>query len=186
MDQTKSLVCFPRDNDQQKVLSELTPEEIDRQLITFSPGLRPTRMNLIANPKFIKAASRVCAYLECIHVKRNTYDVFELPFVTKQCNVLLSELTDDDDYSIDKWYRHHSPPMKENPLEPNNWSVKKMENKVLSVNWYEKIISEECQYPGFVKTLLHCILLNQTTKEWVKKEKEDIYGNFQPATGRNF
>ena len=170
---------------------DLTPHEFDRQLMSMAPSIRPSRINLIANPTFIDCASYLGAHFQILPQIKKPPWVFDNSHVARQFNLIVREMREDEpEFNIDVWYKilvGYDPIKAKNPWDVQSWDYKRYEEMHLTkdqkTDWVGVLIDEECKHPGFVKSLHNCLKLDEKTSECLKRKKKTIMGKFQAATG---
>lgn len=115
-DATNSITLHSQENlDFAPVVLHPGPE-LDRYLMRITPQLKPSKLNLMANPDFVTKASWLIAKLDHVRKERKEAVLFEYPAFVHVCNELINNLKYGENQS--KW------PVKKRRFDVNRWFKK--------------------------------------------------------------
>lgn len=174
-----------------QLVKAIGQKAFDRQVASFMPyGVKPTRVNLSANPEFVEKAPYVHGALGVIHLLRRGVNVFVVPGITDLCNANIREImgqpTSDEEakakgvdpktlFNIDKWFvdKRGLGNLAYDPTDPNVdlREIKKAE-KELAKPWIQILIEEETQHPGFVRLLSNALEMEDRVLNQMRQRKE--------------
>lgn len=149
------------------------------------PQAPPTKASLFLDAKFMECLADVVAYLESVQYVRRDHRLFDNSMVSNHFNNVMIEkfrdtedgANEDDDkrefvFFVDEWFNDTRGKI---PDAIANWDPKGYEPmpqwKGLTVDWYQKLVDMEKQYPGFVQLLQNCIMLEERMNATLAQRK---------------
>jgi len=164
-----------------RALARLAGEDQDSML-------PPTKMRLMANPEFVEKASYVIAALDHVRYERRTPEVFSQRCIRLHCNECMREIVKPQDdieaavglapFDIDAWFaaKRGQGTLAYDPSDPlaNIDQVHFNGELAKEVDWLQVIVNQECETPGFTKTLHNCLQMEEKIIEQLKRRNAAV------------
>jgi len=156
-----------------RALARLAGEDEDSML-------PPTKTRLMANPEFVEKASYVIAALDHVRYERRTPEVFSQRCIRMHCNECMRDVAKGSggEFDIDAWFaaKRGQGTLAYDPKDPlaNIEQVRFTGEMTKEVDWLQVIIDQECETPGFTKTLHNCLQMEEKIIEQLKRRNAAV------------